>query len=145
MSLGIALYAFAVAIGVVISGGIIEISENDHTQNIQSNDEYYNDHSYTYRKSCLESPYYPCESNISINVGDDQSFSIYPNLFPTWKVDDLRVMAVNDESYGQSYIAYTYTQNYTLVLNPGIHKIEVNSLINKYTWYLTVINTSENI
>jgi len=142
MSIGIALYAFAVAIGVVISGGIIEISENTHTQNIQHQDI----QSHMAMSSDLDSDYYPSENNISITVGDDQTFSVYPNIpwFTTWKVDGQRVMAANDESSGQTYIAFTYPQIYDAsILNIGVHKIEVDNVIDKHIWYLTVTNISE--
>lgn len=134
MSISIPTYAISIVLGLIISGGIIDISENAHTPDIKYKDTNSDD------TLCLDSPYYPCENNITINVGSDKTFSIYPNVpFTTWRVDNKRVMAVNNKNYGQTYITYTYLQEYTIVLDRGVHKIEVDNLIDKHTWYVSVI------
>lgn len=124
MSLGIVLYTLAIVTGIIASGGIITISEYTNKENNQQHDKY---DSHSYDAECFRKLYYPCEDNISIKLGDNQTFSIYPNIpYTTWALD-------NKEVYqGQTYTMYTSDKNI------GIYKVEVYNIIDKRVWYVYV-------
>lgn len=122
MALTVALYSLAIVVGIIFGGAIIEISENNHVQDKQE------DVSEISMTSDLKSNYYPSKDNIIIKVGDSQTFSIYPNIFVTYTLDGKKIYE------GQTYTMYASKQNI------GKHILEVSNVIDKKTWYISVVD-----
>jgi hypothetical protein len=120
MSIAIALYTMAIVVGIISGGGIIELSNNINTQNIQDKSYYMS------MSSDFNSAYYPSRDNISIKLGESQTFSIYPNILTTYTLDGKKIFS------GQTYEMFASDQNI------GTHKLEVNNIINNKIWYISI-------